>query len=167
MNSRVLHTIEPIFDSGSRILILGSFPSVKSRESQFYYGNPRNRFWLVLAGLFEEPVPDSVPEKLRFLLRHKIAVWDVIESCEIAGSSDSSIREPLPNDLNRILSRAPISRIFTNGSAAARLYKRFCFPLTNIEAVPLPSTSLVNGAADIQALLKAWSCVREASEIRP
>ena len=95
MNSRVLHTIETIFDSGSRILILGSFPSVKSRESQFYYGNPRNRFWLVLAGLFEEPVPDSVPEKLRFLLRHKIAVWDVIESCEIAGSSDSSIRSSI------------------------------------------------------------------------
>lgn len=167
MNSRVLHTIEPIFDSGSRILILGSFPSVKSRESQFYYGNPRNRFWLVLAALFEEPVPDSVPDKRRFLLRHKIAVWDVIQSCEITGSNDSSIRDPLPNDLNRILSVSPVSRIFTNGSAAARLYKRFCFPLTNIEAVPLPSTSPANAAADIQALLKAWSRVRDASENHP
>lgn len=167
MNSRVFHTIEPIFDSGSRVLILGSFPSVKSRESQFYYGNPRNRFWLVLAALFEEPVPDSIAEKRRFLLRNKIAVWDVVQSCEITGSSDSSIREPLPNDLNRILSVSPISRIFTNGSAAARLYKRFCFPLTNIEAVPLPSTSPANATADLQALLKTWICVKEATENRP
>lgn len=161
MNNHVIHAIEPVYNSKSRILILGSFPSVKSREVQFFYGHPRNRFWPVLAALRKEPVPQSVLEKRRFLLRNQIAVWDVIESCDITGSSDSSIRNARPNDLNRILAAAPISRIFTNGGVAGKLYDRYCLPLTKKEAEKLPSTSPANAAMSLDALTSVWRCIND------
>ncbi len=159
---RFSHTLPPICDGGSRILILGSFPSVQSRAVQFYYGNPRNRFWSVLAQVLEEPVPDSIEGKKSFLLRHHIALWDVIASCEIQGSADSSIQNVVPNDLAPILSRCPIGQIYTNGSAAARLYRKFLLPQTGWSATPLPSTSPANAAYSLDRLAASWQCIREA-----
>lgn len=144
--SREIHTIPPVFDSHSKILILGSFPSVKSRESQFFYGHPQNRFWRVLAAVTGQPLPSDIAEKKEFLLRNHIALWDVIESCEITGSSDSSIRNAVPNNLNRILCAAPVCQIFTNGRTA------LC----------LPSTSPANAAWSLDRLVTAWNAVRTA-----
>ena len=126
-SSHVLHEIHPVFNTDSRILILGSFPSVKSRESQFFYGHPRNRFWDLLATLTGEPLPAGIEEKKSLLLAHHIAVWDVIASCDIEGSSDSSIHNVVPNDLSEILQTASIRQIFTNGGTAYRLYKKILF----------------------------------------
>lgn len=156
---RFSHTLPPICDSGSRILILGSFPSVKSRAVQFYYGNPRNRFWTVLAQVLEEPVPDPIEGKKSFLLRHHIALWDVIASCEIHGSADSSIQNAMPNDLSPILSQCPIRQIYTNGSAAARLYRKFLLPQTGREAIQLPSTSPANASYSIERLAASWRSI--------
>ena len=122
-----LHTHEfpPFYRPDSRILILGSFPSVKSREQQFYYGHPQNRFWRVLAGLYQTPVPMERDQKVKFLEVHRIALWDVIDSCEIVGSSDSSIRNVTAADLSRILDACKIQKIFTNGATAHRLYLKY------------------------------------------
>ena len=133
-SSHVLHEIHPVFNTDSRILILGSFPSVKSRESQFFYGHPRNRFWDLLATLTGEPLPAGIEEKKSLLFAHHIAVWDVIASCDIEGSSDSSIHNVVPNDLSEILQTASIRQIFTNGGTAYRLYKKYCFPQTQQKA---------------------------------
>ena len=160
--SREIHTISPVFDIHSRILILGSFPSVKSRETQFFYGHPQNRFWRVLAALTGEPLPLSIAEKKEFLLENRIAVWDVIQSCEITGSSDSSIRNVVPNDLSRILCAAPVRRIFTNGRTAGRLYDKYCLKDTGRPALCLPSTSPANAACSLDRLLTAWDAVRAA-----
>ena len=122
--THVKHTFSPVYNEESRILILGSFPSVKSRENQFYYGHPQNRFWKVIAGIFKEPLPQTIDEKEDLLLRHRIAVWDVIDSCDIVGSSDSSIRNVVPNDMNLILSNAKIQGIFANGGKAHQLLKK-------------------------------------------
>ena len=119
-----VHEIEPVWDKNSRILILGSFPSVKSREGKFFYHHPQNRFWKVMAAVLGVPVPETVEEKKRMLLDHHVAVWDVIGSCQIEGSSDSSIRDVVPNDLNRILTEAPVEKIFTNGATAWKMYNR-------------------------------------------
>ena len=156
---RVLHQIPPVYDSSSRILILGSFPSVKSREGCFFYHHPQNRFWKVVAGVLQAPVPGTVEEKRAFLLEHGIALWDVIASCRIEGSSDSSIRDATPNDLNRILQAAPIREIFVNGGTAAAMYKRCCQKLTGREAVRLPSTSPANAAWSLERLLETWSII--------
>jgi TDG/mug DNA glycosylase family protein len=119
----VTHTFEPIFNNESKVLILGTFPSVKSREQQFYYGHPQNRFWKLLALLMEDEIPDTIPKKKDFLLRHRIAVWDVIHSCTIEGSSDSSIRDVVPNDISMIIEKTQIETIFTNGGKAHSLYE--------------------------------------------
>ena len=142
MPSHIIHPIPPVFDADSRILILGSFPSVKSRESCFFYGHPQNRFWKLLARLRKEDVPSSIEEKKEFLLRNHIAVWDTIHSCSIEGSSDSSIRDVVPNDLASILDHASIQAIYTNGGLSGKMYDRFCRKQTGIEAIKLPSTSL-------------------------
>ena len=134
MLNHVVHGIDPVYDQNSEILILGSFPSVKSREACFFYGHPRNRFWPVLAALRREPLPASTKEKRNFLLRNHIAVWDVIESCDIEGSSDSSIRNAVPNNLNLILKTASIRQIYTNGGVSAKLYDKYCLPFTKIPA---------------------------------
>ena len=159
MLNHVVHGIDPVYDQNSEILILGSFPSVKSRKACFFYGHPRNRFWPVLAALRREPLPASTKEKRNFLLRNHIAVWDVIESCDIEGSSDSSIRNAVPNNLNLILKTASIRQIYTNGGVSAKLYDKYCLPFTKIPAVKLPSTSPANAAASLEKLTGAWSCI--------
>ena len=134
----------------SEILILGSFPSVKSREMQFFYGHPQNRFWKVMAQVLHENVPQTIPEKKEMLLRHHIALWDVIASCDIAGSSDSSIRNVVPNDLGYIISRSRITKIYANGAKSKQLYDKYLSKQLGIEAVQLPSTSR-------RMLLTVWS----------
>ena len=152
----VVHPIPPVYDAASRILILGSFPSVKSREARFFYGHPQNRFWKVLAGVFAAEAPQTVPEKRAFLLAHRIAVWDVIASCEIAGSSDASIKNVVPNDLSVILDAAEIRAVFTNGATAGKYYRRYIEPATGRPCGVLPSTSPANAAWSLERLTAAW-----------
>ncbi len=153
------HPIPPIFDECSRILILGSFPSQKSREQQFFYGHPQNRFWQVTARVFGDGVPETVEEKRRFLLRHHIAVWDVIASCDITGSADSTIRNVVANDIGGILSAAPIERIFVNGKTAERYYNKYIAGTVGRGAICLPSTSPANAAWSTDALAAAWQII--------
>lgn len=160
--SRIIHTIPPVCDPESRILILGSFPSIKSRESGFFYGHPQNRFWRVLATLLEEPLPPTVEKKTALLHRHGIALWDVIASCEITGSSDSSIRNVTPNDVASLLRSTPIEKIFVNGKTAERLYIRYLEPRLGIRAAALPSTSPANAAWTLPRLVDAWKILLEA-----
>lgn len=157
--STLLHTIPPVFDENSKILILGSFPSVKSREAEFFYGHKQNRFWKVLATLLNEKIPETIAEKKQLLLTHNIALWDVIKSCTITGSSDSSIKNVVPNDLEPILQAAKILQIFTNGSTADRLYKKNIFPVTKLTAIKLPSTSPANAAFTLDKLLQEWNVI--------
>ena len=152
----VLHTIDPVYDANSKILILGSFPSVKSRETGFFYGHPQNRFWNVLASVFHTQVPITIEEKKEFLLFHSIAVWDVIGSCDITGSSDGSIRNVEVNDLTCILEKATIEHIYVNGKKAEQLYKRDIEPLIHRSAVCLPSTSPANAAWSLEKLVEVW-----------
>ncbi len=156
----IIHPIEPVYDENSRILILGSFPSVKSREEGFFYGHPRNRFWSVLAVVFEDEKPETVNEKKRFLLRQGVALWDVIASCDIRGSSDSSIRNVVPNDLSRILESAPIKKIFANGKTAEKMYNKYIRLKTGREVYGLPSTSPANAAWSVADLAKSWMIIR-------
>lgn len=155
----IIHSIEPVFDAESRVLILGTMPSPKSREVQFYYGHPQNRFWRVLAAVLGEELPQSVPEKKAMLLRHRIALWDVLAECEITGASDSSIRNPVANDLSVILDHAPVQAVFTTGATAWKLYTRLQKPHTGIEAVRLPSTSPANCAVKMEALTEAYKAI--------
>ena len=155
----IIHSIEPVFDAESRVLTLGTMPSPKSREVQFYYGHPQNRFWRVLAAVLGEEVPQSVPEKKAMLLRHRIALWDVLAECEITGASDSSIRNPVANDLSVILGHAPVQAVFTTGATAWKLYTRLQKPHTGIEAVRLPSTSPANCAVKMEALTEAYKAI--------
>ena len=151
-----VHNIEPVYDKQSRILILGSFPSVKSREAQFFYAHRQNRFWKVLAAVFACDVPQTVGEKKRLLLENHIALWDVIASCEITGSSDTSIKNVVPNDLSVITDTAKIEAVFCNGTKAFDLYNRFIYPNTGKPAVKLPSTSPANAAKSLDELTKIW-----------
>ena len=150
-----LHTIAPVYDENSRILILGSFPSVKSREAAFFYGHPQNRFWRVLAAVLGEEAPQTVAEKKSLLLRHGVALWDVIASCDIVGSSDASITNVVPNDLSRILDAAPVRRIFCNGGTAYRFYSRYDEAVWG-KAEALPSTSPANARSSVQTLTERW-----------
>ena len=158
--SRQIHSIPPVWNEHSRILILGSFPSVKSRETEFFYGHPQNRFWRVLAEVFDRPLPITVEEKKIFLLENNIALWDVISSCELLGSSDSSIRNVKPNDITEILAQSNATAIFLNGATAARLYDKYIFPTVNIKGIPLPSTSPANATWSFERLCDAWRIVR-------
>jgi hypoxanthine-DNA glycosylase len=154
-----VHTIPPVYNSESRLLILGSFPSVKSREQGFFYGHPQNRFWRVVSAVFGCDTLSDTAEKRAFLLNHGIALWDVIASCEISGSSDSSIRSVRANDIRPILSESGIRRIFVNGRTAERLYRRYIFPQTGIEAVCLPSTSPANAGWSFERLCGEWRII--------
>ncbi len=154
--SIVIHNIPPEYDPDSRILILGSFPSVKSRESQFFYGHPQNRFWKVMAAVTEDSVPQTVEKKKAFLHRHHIALWDVIKSCEITGSSDSSIRNAVPNDISVILNGSNVCDIFVNGKTAQRLYNKLILPVLGREGKCLPSTSPANAAFSLDRLISEW-----------
>ena len=160
----IVHPITPVYDRDSRILILGSFPSVKSREAGFFYGHPRNRFWQVLALVLGGDVPASTEEKKAFLLKNRIAVWDVIASCDISGSSDTSIRNVTVNDLGAILERADIRGIFANGKTAWRYYRRYTEARTGRPAVCLPSTSPANAAWDASRLAEEWKQIRSCLE---
>lgn len=153
---RIVHPFAPVYDEHSEILILGTLPSVKSRENDFYYGHPQNRFWKVLTKIYGAAIPQTPEEKTAFLLANHIALWDVIASCEIKGSSDSSIRAVVPSDLKRILDAANIQTIFVNGKKAAQLYKRYQRPLTGLPAVTLPSTSPANAAWSMERLCAEW-----------
>lgn len=155
------HTIDPVYDNHSKVLVLGSFPSVKSREQQFFYGHKQNRFWRVMAQVLDCAVPESVEQKKSMLLTHHAAVWDVIASCEITGSSDASIRDVVPNDLSRILSHADIQVIYTNGSKAHQLYQKYIYPVNGREAHLLPSTSPANAGYSLERLVEAWKVMRE------
>lgn len=152
----ILHPFPPFFDKDSKILILGSFPSVRSREEGFFYGHPQNRFWRVVSSAFEEKTPADIAEKKEFLTRVHIALWDVIAGCEISGSSDSSIKNATVNDLSPILEKTDIKAIFTNGKAAFRLYEKFTLKNTARPAVYLPSTSPANAAFSADRLTQVW-----------
>ena len=158
---KVKREFAPVYDADSRILILGSFPSVKSREQQFFYGHPQNRFWKVIAGLTGHPLPVTIEEKKALLLKNKIAIWDVIAECEIIGSSDSSIRGVVPADLQQILERAQIRQIYANGATAKKLFEKFQKKSCGRSIIGLPSTSPANASFSLERLLEAWSCILE------
>ena len=162
---RIVHPIPPLYDKDSKILILGSFPSVKSREEAFFYGHPQNRFWKVIATLFEEPVPEGIPEKKALLLKYHIALWDVIAECDIAGSSDSSIKNVVPAELSVILDHAPIRTIYANGAKAYDLYQKYTYPVTGRDIRKLPSTRPANAAFQMERLLGAWQEILEKHQI--
>ena len=150
------HPFPPLWDKNSKILILGSFPSVKSRETMFFYGHPQNRFWKVVSAIFNEETPNTIDEKRKFLLKNNIALWDVIASCDIVGSSDASIKNAIANDISPILSGADIKQIFVNGKTAAALYDKHIFPTCKRAAVTLPSTSPANAAWSVEKLITEW-----------
>ncbi len=158
----IKHPIPPVYDKNSKILILGSFPSVKSREGCFFYHHPQNRFWKTLAAVLEQSVPESIEEKKAFLLRNHIAVWDTIASCTIEGSSDSSIKNVIPNDLTKILSEAPIMQIFCNGGTSHQYYRKYQEKMTGRSALRLPSTSPANAAWSLERLTKEWAIIRNS-----
>ena len=157
----IQHPIPPVWDERSRVLILGSFPSVKSREAAFFYGHPQNRFWKVLAAVLGTSVPETVEQKRALLLENGIALWDVVASCEVTGSSDSSIKNVVPNDLTPILSAGRVQKIYVNGKTAQRYYDRYLRAATGIEVVCLPSTSPANAAWSLERLTQAWRVIAE------
>jgi hypoxanthine-DNA glycosylase len=155
------HPIPPVYDKNSRVLILGSFPSVKSREEMFFYGHPQNRFWRVIATVFEKDIPKTVAQKKEMLLSCGIALWDVLASCEIEGSADSTIKNAVPNDISDILNTANIEKIFVNGKTAEKYYNKYMKKKVGTEAVCLPSTSPANAAWTLDRLVKEWNVIRK------
>ena len=151
-----VHPIAPVFDKDSKVLILGSFPSVRSREEGFFYGHPQNRFWKVLANVLNEPLPATIDEKKTMLLKHHIALWDVLDSCSIIGASDTSIEDVVPNDIASLLAKTKIKHIFCTGATAHKLYEKYCEKATGIKAVKLPSTSPANCAVKFEKLVEAY-----------
>ncbi len=156
----LIHNIPPVFNEKSTVLILGSFPSVKSREEGFFYGHPQNRFWKVLAAVFEEKCPQNVADKKELLLRHNVALWDVTASCDITGSSDASISNVIPNDISGIIKNSSIKAVFLNGKTAEKLYKKYIADSVTLPAVCLPSTSPANAAWSLEKLTDEWKKVR-------
>ena len=154
------HPIPPLYNGESEILILGSFPSVKSREAMFFYGHPQNRFWKVMAKVYESDEPKTIDEKRAFILKNRVALWDVIASCDIEGSADSSIKNVRPNDLAPILNTANIRQIFVNGKTAERYYTRYILPTLGRAAICLPSTSPANAAWSVERLADAWKIIK-------
>ena len=153
------HPFPPLYDKNSKVLILGSFPSVKSREEMFFYGHPQNRFWRVIAAVTGEETPVTIEEKSRLLHKNHIALWDVIASCDITGSSDSSIKNAVANDLTVILESADIKQIFVNGKTAEKYYNKYIRDTIGIEAVCLPSTSPANAGWNLEKLIEAWRAI--------
>ena len=162
MPEKIDHPFGPLYDASSRILILGSFPSVKSREQNFFYGHPQNRFWRVVSELLDEAPPQTIPEKRKMLLSHHIALWDTIASCTVTGSSDASIKDVVPNDLSKILDGADIRQIYCNGATSWSLYEKYIRPVTGRSAVKLPSTSPANAAWSLPRLKEVWKVILEA-----
>lgn len=153
------HTFEPIYNQDSKVLVLGTFPSVKSRESNFYYGHPQNRFWKVIASVTKNEVPETIEEKKELLLANHIAVWDVIKKCDIIGSSDSSIKNVEANDIAGLLKNANIKTIVANGATAERLYNVYVLSQTGVEIIKMPSTSPANAAWSLEKLCNEWEKV--------
>lgn len=153
------HPFGPLYNENSRVLILGSFPSVRSREQNFFYGHPQNRFWKVIAAILDKPVPKTIEEKKTLILSNGLALWDSIASCEINGSSDASIRSARANDIGIILDSCSIERIYCNGRKSHELYCRYIEPETGREAVCLPSTSPANAQWTLEKLTEAWSVI--------
>ena len=156
----IVHPFPPLFDKNSSTLILGSFPSVKSRENMFFYGHPQNRFWKVIAALFNERVPETVDEKKKLILGNALALWDSIHSCTVTGSSDSSVKDVVPNDISIIINGSNVKSIFCNGALSYKMYKKYIYPSTNIEAVKLPSTSPANAAYSLERLISEWDKIK-------
>ena len=154
--THVTHGFGPIYNQHSKILILGSFPSVLSREVNFYYGHPYNRFWPLMERIYEVSPLSSIEEKKEFLLHHQIALWDVIEECDIIGSSDSSIKNVIPTDVSSLLKKSSITRIYGNGTLANKLYQQYQFPHTHLPIIPLPSTSSANARMRLEDLYEIW-----------
>ena len=154
------HPFPPVYDENSKVLILGSFPSVKSREQLFFYGHPRNRFWKVIATVVGSHLPTTVEEKRNLLLKNRIALWDVIASCDVTGSSDSSIKNVVVNDLTEILHNAGIRMIFVNGKTAEKYYNKYVLDASGREAVCLPSTSPANAGWSLDRLIEAWGMIK-------
>ena len=155
----VVHTIPPLYDSHSRMLLLGSIPSPKSREIGFFYGHPQNRFWRVLAAVLGEPVPQSIEEKRAMCLKHHVALWDTIARCDIAGASDLSIRNAEPNDIGKLVRESEITRIFATGGKSAELYRKLIEPQLHIPITQLPSTSPANAAWSLDRLIEAYRVI--------
>ena len=162
--NRIGHPFGPLYSSHSRILILGSFPSVKSREQNFFYGHPQNRFWRVIAAIFDAPVPETIEEKKELIIHNDLALWDTIASCEITGSSDASIRNVRPNDLSVILSSCSIEQICCNGRKSYELYRKYTEAETGMKAVCLPSTSPANAQWSLDRLIREWSVHLKAAK---
>lgn len=160
MSNRLVHPVSPVFNEESQILILGSFPSVKSREGEFFYHHPQNRFWRVISAICNERLPETIDEKKELLIKNHIALWDVVYSCEVVGSADSSIRNVVPNDIIPLLEQADIQRIYANGGTAYRLYKRFIHKQTGREIILLPSTSPANASFSLERLIDTWATIK-------
>lgn len=161
----VVHPLKPVFASDARVLILGTMPSPKSREVRFYYGHPQNRFWRVMTAVLGEPaLPLTNADKAAMMQRHRIALWDVLHSCKIAGASDASIREPVANPIAGLIQCTAIRTVFTTGKRAHSLYEKLVYPETGLHATALPSTSPANCRMSLQELVAAYQCVRDASE---
>lgn len=162
---KVVHNLSPVYDANSKVLILGSIPSIKSREQGFYYAHPKNRFWQTLEKVFEEEIGNTTSERKNFVLKHNIALFDVIKSCDINSSSDSSIKNIVPNNISKILKESKIEVIFTTGRKAYDLYNKYIFPKIKIEARYLPSTSPANCPKGIEEkLYKAYKEIRKNTE---
>lgn len=158
----VTHEFPAVYDRNSRVLLLGSIPSPKSREVGFYYGHPQNRFWKVLAQVLGETVPETIPQKKAILKKHHVALWDVLESCTIVGASDTSIEDVVPNKIGELVKRSKVSRIFCTGATAHKLYQKYCAKDVGIDAERLPSTSPANCAVSLEKLVEAYRVVSSA-----
>ena len=159
---KVVHPLKPIYNSESKVLILGSFPSIKSRENNFYYGNPKNRFWTTLEKVFNEDIGSSNQDREKFLLTHKIALFDVVYSCNITASSDNSIKDVIPNDIKKIVNNSKIETIFTTGTKAYSLYNKYLLKDVGIEAIKLPSPSPANCKRGIEeVLVNSYNKIKE------
>lgn len=154
-----VHNIPPIYNKESHILILGSFPSVKSREAQFFYHHPQNRFWKILEQLYEVSLT-NIEEKKSFLFSSHIALWDVIQTCDIQGSSDASIEQVIVNDIASLLNQTQIHTIYCNGAKSYQLYMKYIYPSTHIQAIQLPSTSPTNAIYSLDKLLEKWQVIK-------
>ncbi len=157
----VTHPFAPIYNSSSQILILGSIPSVRSRENNFFYGHPQNRFWKVLSALLNCETPETVEQKTQMLLDNHIAIWDTVAKCDISGSSDASIKNVVPTDISPIISGANIRAVFTNGATSQKYFNRFQAKALNIQAIVLPSTSPANASKNLEKLIEAWKVILE------
>lgn len=155
----VFHTIPPLYDSHSRVLLLGSIPSPKSREAGFFYAHPQNRFWRVLAAVLGEEVPQTIEEKRAMCLKHHVALWDTIARCDIEGASDTSIRNAIPNDIGKLVRESEITRIFATGGKSAELYRKLIEPQLHIPITQLPSTSPANAAWSLERLIEAYRVI--------